>query len=362
MTLALRSRHTVPSALISKKPGSAEPFFNGKGELNASNKTEALQILGSLMADVASNKVSLASPNEQEDFQALRKQRQETLLAAFNDRDGSSWQELGATIGAEISEVAHRDGFMRRFYLRADLAQGTMPRLRVKYANVTAIYSASASQVYPLFVRDKYIYPPEFYVLGNIMVEQREVAQGAGDILEDAFLRAQENIMVQEDTIMKSEFDASIGVANAQQLMAGGLTPASLAAFREPIITWGLPAEKLLIAANIWTDIVGNASAWSALFDPVTRFEIVQTGYLGTLLGLQILTDAYREPNQRVLNAGEMYITSRPDMLGAYTDRGPVNAAPIDQQLHGIPARGWFFSELLSQTLANARAVVKATR
>jgi len=282
-------------------------------------------------------------------------------VAAFKgDRDG--WQELGAAIGAEISEVANRDGFMRRFLVRADLAQGTMPRLRVRWANVTALYASSASQVHPLFVRDKYIYPPEFYVLGNIMVEEREIAQGAGDMLEDAFLRTQEQIMVQEDRLLKIFFDNTVGVANAQQLLAGGLTPSGLAATREQIITWGLPADKFLMAANIWTDIVGNAASWANLFDPVTQYEIIQTGFLGTLLGLQLITDAYREPNQKVLNAGDMYITSRPDTLGAYTDRGPVNAVPVDQQLHGIPARGWFFSELLSMTVVNSRAIVKATR
>jgi len=360
MTLALRSKNPVQSALFAKKPSSAESYFNSAGELNAGSKVEALQILGSLMSQVADGKLAWKNPADYQTLAAEKKERQEMFVAAFKgDKEG--WQTLGAAIGAEISEVANRDGFMRRFLVRADLAQGTLPRIRVRFANVTALYASSASQVLPLFVRDKYIYPPEFYVLGNIMVEEREIAQGAGDMLEDAFLRTQEQIMVQEDRLLKTMFDNTIGVANSQQLLAGGLTPSGLASTREQIITWGLPADKMLMAANIWTDIVGNAASWSNLFDPVTQYEIIQTGYLGTLLGLQIITDAYREPNQKVLNAGEIYITSRPDTLGAYTDRGPVNAVPVDQQLHGIPARGWFFSELLSMVVANSRAIVKAT-
>jgi len=365
MGISLRSKHTVPSALFAKKPASGENWFNAAGQLNAGSKVEAMQILGNLMTEIASGKVSWTDPQQQEVLAAERRERQEMFVAAYMAaKQGSpqAWVELGAAIGAEISEVANRDGFMRRFLVRADLAQGTMPRLRVRWANVTALYASSASAVTPLFVRDKYIYPPEFYVLGNIMVEEREIAQGAGDMLEDAFLRTQEQIMVQEDRLLYTMLNNTIGVANAQQLLAGGLTPSGIASTREQVITWGLPADKFLMAANIWTDIVGNAASWANLFDPVTQYEIIQTGYIGTLLGLQLITDAYREPNQKVLSAGDMFIVSRPDTLGAYTDRGPVNAVPVDQQLHGIPARGWFFSELLSMTVVNSRAVVKATR
>ena len=50
----------------------------------------------------------------------------------------------------------------------------------------------------------------------------------------------------------------------------------------------------------------GNAAEWGNLFDPVTQFEIIQTGFIGTLLGLGMTTDAFRV---------------RPRTHGVYTDR-----------------------------------------
>ena len=75
------------------------------------------------------------------------------------------------------------------------------------------------------------------------------------------------------------------------------------------------------------------------------------------------MTDAYRVPQQKVLNAGDIYLLTSPEFLGAYTDRGPVVANEVNASSsgHGVPARGWHLFETMSMTVANSRGIVYAS-
>ena len=77
-----------------------------------------------------------------------------------------------------------------------------------------------------------------------------------------------------------------------------------------------------------------------------------------------MVTDAYRVPQQKVLNAGDIYLTTLPSYLGAYTDRGAPVAKEVDASAsgHGVPARGWHIYETMSMVCANSRGVVYASR
>lgn len=214
-------------------------------------------------------------------------------------------------------------------------------------------------KLYPQYVAEKYINVPEFYIKGNLRVEERELAQGTGDILEDKFLEAQEQILVVEDRQWKIMVDATVGIDNQLQIIAGGLTPDSLAVMRDQVMRWGLSTVTLLMANDIVVDL--NGTTFGSWFDPISQAEIVMTGMLGTLMGLAFITDAYRDPTLRVLNQGDLYILTTPEYHGAYTDRGPVSSTAVDNYADGEPSRGWSMFELVSMCIHNTRSVVKAT-
>jgi len=357
----MKLRRPESSALLARRPG-GETFFNQAGALNADNGKDAIMQLGALISAASQNQLVFKTPDEIEKSNVTVATSRELVKAAYSDRTGPRWMETAAAIGAELSETSDREGFMRRLFIRGEVAQGAQPRVRLRWKNVTAIVASSASQNQAVFARDKYFYPPEFYVTGNVRIEEREIQQGSGDLLEDAYFNTMEQIMVKEDKIWKTQADASVNLLNPLQVLAGGMTPASLVAMRTTITRWGIPAQMMVMASDLWNDIIGNAAAFGNLFDPVTQFEIIQTGYLGTLLGMGIITDAFRYPQLKVLNSGEVYILGAPEQHGVYTDRGPVASEPRDSFNDGVPARGWFFYELLSMTLVNARLVVKGLR
>ena len=353
--------------LASRRPGSTESWFgkqaDGSMHLNAGSNVEVMQNFARLMSEVSSGKVQFADPDA---FDSVNATTAAEEIAAFResyrDRQSSAWAETGADIGGILYETAVRMGFARRFLSKVDLAQGAIPRIQVRYQNVSAIVASDPGQWSTAFAKQRYLYPPEIYIIGNVRVEERDIAQGAPDLLEDVFMRSQEQFNVQEDRQVTQGFDKAVGAANPLYLMGGGATPSNLAAASTQLRTWGLPVTDVLLSADFWSDIAGNANSFGNLFDPVTQYELNQTGVLGNLLGMRVTTDGFRDPNQHVVAANEGYILTDPINLGAYTDRGPVNATPVDNYPDGVPARGWSFFELVSMSIVNPRGVVKVRR
>lgn len=355
-----RSFTPEQSAQVARRDG-GQPFFNAAGQLNASNNADAMQALGVLAAMVQSGQLTMQGA---EDIQSQREEsarKSEIVTAAFHGND-DAWYHIGANIGARVTEAADREGFMRNLLVNGEVQQSNFVRVRVVLKNVTALIASGPSLIYPAFVRDNYIYPPEWYIQASVFIEEREVQQGSAEVLDDAYNKALEQVMVEEDRTWKRMADATVGLENTQVALSGGLTPSTLASMRSDVTRWNIAPVTILMASNLWTDIIGNAAAFANLFDPVTQFEIIQTGRLGTLLGLDIRTDAYRHPQLQVLSAGEFYIIGPPEMHGTYTDRGPVVADELTTAIQRTPGRGWIMHELMSMVLHNPRSLVKGVR
>jgi hypothetical protein len=360
--IALRSQVKLHPTEM-KIPGSNEHLVGRNNEINANDKAQLLRNINALFVSMASGEVMQGNEAVAAERNTARKERREALTAAMADRNGRSFQDLGTAIGAEIYETANRDGFMRRLFQKADVQQGTIPRIRFAYKTQYAVAAASATTVAPLNARSKFLLPPEFYIEDNLLIEEREISQSSGDVLEEKLLEAQEAIMVREDALWKAIVNKLVGAANQLVTIVGSFSPQALQAMRNQIQAWGLPADTLLFANDIWNDILTN-SQFTQFYDPVSQYEIVQTGVIGRVLGLTLISDAYRVPQLRVFNQGEMYLVSRPEYHGAYTDRGPVTAQEINAAANGqgMPARGWYLWEQMSMVSPNARSIVRATR
>ena len=359
----IKFRSTATPGSQAKRPGSSEYIVGANGQINAASKEDLNKTLMLLANLVNKGEVTLNDQSSAE-RQALVATRIEECAAAYEEAkagDSRKWAELGATISGELTELADREGFMRRLFHRVDVQQGSIPRIRVRAKSVTALAASSPSAFYPIQARDKYLVPPEFYIKGNIRVEEREIAQATGDILEDKFFEAQEQIMRVEDQTWKKLADGLVGVSNPLNYLAGGLTPSNLSVMQQSVNRWSLNTTNLLIANDVMQDITGSI-AFGSWFDPVSQYEIIQTGQIGSLLGMSVITDAYRDPRLKVLNAGEVYVMSAPDTHGGFTDRGPIQSEAVNSYQDGTPARGWMMWELIAMVLHNPRSFAKGIR
>jgi hypothetical protein len=226
---------------------------------------------------------------------------------------------------------------------------------------VRAVVARGIAQNWPQFVRDRYMTTEEFTISANVRVEELDLHQGSADILEDKFFEAQEAISVNEDRVVRNLFDASVGIYNNVTYFSGAFTPTLFQGLRFNVSRWRLPVANLVFAMDILSDfLVGND--FSTWFDPISKYELVQSGNIGSILGTNLITDGFREPTLAVLQAGEVYTCSNPEFTGAYTDRGPVQSNPVDSYADGVPARGWYMYEHISAVLANAKSVSKAVK
>lgn len=337
--------------------GSTSKLVGNNGEINAFDKKDMLRAIQEMASAISNGE--LYTEEAAEEVSAA--DRRAALIKAYNGDLKKEWAELGSGLAAELNERMEREGFMRALLTRADVSEGAIPRIRVRTPDVRAVVARGATMVVPQMVRGKYISADEFTISANPRVLELDTHQGSQDLLEEKFYEAQEQIMVTEDRLVRQLMDSAVNVLNPITYFSGSLSPAALQNLRYMVNRWQLPATNLLFAMDLLNDFIAGNS-FSTWFDPISKYEIIRTGRIGTLLGMNLITDGLREPNLRVLEDGEMYVTATPDYCGAYTDRGPVASEPRDSYDDGVAARGWYMREHISAVWANARSVSKAKR
>lgn len=334
------------------------------GEFNANDKKDLLRSITRLMGSVEGGDVVPEQHSALASSEAMRKQhqeRREVLASAYSDPTGQVWSALGMSIAAQINEQANREGFMRRIMIGNTLRQGEIPRASMPTHDAVSVVATSSSNVGYQLIRNRVFQLEEFEVVANLRVEALEIEQVSGDLLEKAYNDGLESIMVVEDRLWKKAADMAVGVVNPLHYIAGSLTTQMLGTLRQSVSDWNLPATLAIIANDFWTDVIGS-NDFSTMLDPITKYDLALNGYLGSLIGMTLMTDAFRAPNQKVLDRGEIYVVSSPEYHGCYTDRGGVRSTPTSGADQGNSTRGWYCSEILSMFLGNMRSISKGKR
>jgi len=334
------------------------------GEFNASSQKDLIQAITSLMGSVQNKQVVpeyQSALSSSEVYSNQLRERREILAAAYNDTTGQKWAALGANIATQLQEQRNREGFLRRISVGQTLRQGDIARVTMPAWDAVAVVATASSEVGYQTIRNKVFQPEEFEINAALRVEQLDIEQVSGDILEDVYNMGLDAIMVAEDRLWKKAADMTVGVVNPLNYIGGTLTTQILATIRQGVSNWNLPATNAIISNDFWSDVIGSPD-FAQFLDPVTKYDLALHGYLGTLIGMSLLTDAFRQPNQKVLDRGEIYVVSSPENHAAYTDRGGVRSTPTSGADNGSTTRGWLMSEMFSFLLANPRSVSKGRR
>lgn len=331
----------------------AEHLVASNGELNASSKRDLLQQQLKLLAATASGEVVTSARYETE-------QRNRKLVEAMFNSDRAH-AELGEVMAKDLYRTANRRGFARKFLARQDLTQGQFPMVKMRMQDVTVVYATSPSKTESQVVRDKFFSPPEIILEARPFVEQRELNTSPGDVLEEKYTEAMQAIMVGEDRLWYNLANSTVGEANDLTIISGTLTPLTLMEVRTQVAAWQLAVPNLLMAADLYTDIVGDSSFIQAI-EPVARHELIMTGELAVLYGMAITSDAYRHTEHRVLNQGEFFAIADQQTHGTYTDRGGIDTEVLTGATEKMAGRGWWMYESYSSVIANPRSVAKGIR
>lgn len=353
------NKKSVPLT-AAKRPGSREHLFGRGNEINANNKKEVMEAIATILNMAGTGEVTMASEEEL----ISREEATAAFVQAHEDRTpNSAWAEIGVQLASDLRECVERQGFMRKIFKKLEVSNGQIPRHRVQQLNVMAVVATGGGAVLPQMVRERFIFPPEFQVLVNLLVTRNDINQTPGDVYDERFQEALQAVMVGEDKTVKACLDTSVGLVNPLTYVSGSLTVAQLSNMGARLLSnGGSTGGSVLLAADYWEDIQ-TSSSFASYYDPVTKMELIQNGVIGRFFGRDFITDGVRIPTLRVLAPGELYVLADPELVGGYTERGPVESTEVDGAVLGKPgARGWTLLTDLSVAAHNAKTVAKAVR
>lgn len=351
----------IPAVDGLKGQGS-EPGFNryatasGNREINASDKKDLMFQIGAFMRTARSGGVSQRADAES------AQQRFADFKAAFDGAktDGKPFAVLGEVFTDEIWETLGREGFTGKVLATENIQRGATGRIRVRKKDIFAFQITSDVRIQEQRIRQDWIYPPEFTIGCNIVIEDKEIAQASADILDEKFQDGLEAQLVREDKITKALLDRASTSFN-DLVFYTNFNPTIATTIRTQVNRWSTPAATMLIAWDVWDDILSDPD-FVAAFDQVTKHELVLEGTLGKLYGLDLHTDGLRYPTLQVLQPGDIYVTGSPVTVGAKTIRKELESVAINKYNEGRAARGWFIQQIQGQIIGNGRAVAAAKR
>lgn len=358
-SLVLRDGSPIEELRLGK--GRELALSKSTGELNASSTQDAMRIVGEMMQAMASGQIVQQPKTMSQREEALATSELRRQVLADSMQDPTKWAALGASLAQQINEQADREGFVRKLMQGNTLKQGDIQRVPMPTHDTMAVVATSSSNVGYQTIRNRVFTPDEFEIQANVRVENLDIQQVNGDLLDHAYNDALQSIMVAEDRLWKKAADSTVGIVNNLELIAGELTTKNLGRLRQAIARWGLPATHIVLSNDYWADVIGS-NDFATFFDPITKYDLVLNGQIGTLVGMNIITDAFRQPNQKVLNPGEIYVVASPENHGSYSTRGGIQSMPTSGADSGNSTRGWFMTEPFSLVIANVRSVVKGRR
>lgn len=352
---------THPTEL--KRDGSNESLFNSKGEMNASNKLDVIAGQKQFLAALASGKVS-SKNHLSEEVKSTIATLNKNVLAALHSNNEAKAKEAVAAVSNMVYEYAQREGFMRKFLKQINVEAGMEPRLSADTRTISGYtYDAGGISVVPTIARDKKFYLQEFYIQVKIFIDLIEYNQAHNNFIENKIAEMKEQVLVKEDLRWKALADSALSVINGGhdlQLFsaATGLTANVIGALRAPLDNSNVPPQHLLIAANLIKDFYGPLAQSIDLFH---QYQIIETGALGSIAGLTVITDATRVTTQKVLNAGEIYVIGAPEFHGGYSDRNGLDQIEYNPALteNGKTGKGWSATEIISMIVSNPKSVSK---
>lgn len=91
----------------------------------------------------------------------------------------------------------------------------------------------------------------------------------------------------------------------------------NIALGRQLVTSRNVPVRGTLFGADIYNHMIGDTEI-SQFIDPTNKLSDVLAGFMGFMFGMELCTDAYRHPEAKVVNAGEMFFFPPAEYLGEY--------------------------------------------
>jgi hypothetical protein len=333
---------------------------NDSGDINAYDMKDLAAKINALHSMVRDGDISAGfeDPSEQKAKLTAKAERHEALLSAFHSGD-DSMKVMGEVFAEDIWETLNRQGFTSQVLARKDVVDGQDNRIRIRRKDVAAFQVVNDGEGIAQVIEQAYLYPADYYLQCQVLIEERELAQSGPDLMDAKFQDALEALMVRQDRILRSLLLATSGVFNAPVSFAT-FTPQVMTALRTQVASNGIPAAHMLFSFDLWDDMIADPS-FTAWWEPVHKYQLIMEGRLGSLLNMKLITDGFRYETLRVLQPGEIFVLGTPVALGQRGVRREIQSTEINHYPLGAPRRGFYMMGIESMHVMD-RAVAQGSR
>lgn len=353
---------------FAKKPGGGVQAAGGRmtndsGDINAYDAKDLAAKINALHAMVQNGDIQTGSgafedTNDQKAKLSAKAERHSELVSAFHSGD-ERMKVMGEVFAEDVWETLNRQGFTSQVMARKDVVDGQDNRVRLRRKDITAFQVINDGEGIAQVVEQAYLYPADYYLQCQVLIEERELAQAGPELLDQKFQDALEAIMVRQDRILRSLLLATAGVFNAS-IAFPTFAPTTLTALRTQVASNGIPAAHMLFSFDIWDDMIADPS-FNTWWEPVHKYQLIMEGRLGSILNMKLITDGFRYDTLRVLQPGEVFVLGTPIALGQRGVRREIQSTEITHFPLGAPRRGFYLMGIESMHVQD-RAVAYGTR
>jgi hypothetical protein len=257
----------------------------------------------------------------------------------FNMRTAEGRQALAQTLFEPFKEGRDYIAIGRRLLYVHHVPQGA-PAWYDKDPQFAAVKIAERGQAPIVIVRGRRFEVEPFGISVLVRVPVLEVSLRRFDILNREQVRARAEMAEQEDNEVFTTLIAGADF-NGNTITAAGSLPTldELAQSFAQLEQRDVPVGNIVMHPSVYRAFRTSFAA-NAAFDPVTRREIVKSGYMGDIWGSRVFISKLM-PTNRVLTLGD------PEFLGVISVRIDLDQMEAPSPVH--LEYGWVFFEYIGQ-------------
>ena len=276
---------------------------------------------------------------------SLTNEQKEFLIAkALESPQGR--ETLAQAMANPIRMSLDYQGIGRKLLVPDALPQGALP-VYDKDIDARAFVLSKRGTAPDQIIEGDRIQVPTFEVVSYPQVRFSQVKERRFNLIDRAQARAKADILAVEDEVVFNLIDAAATDVNAPVNSVGGLTKDALKTAFAEVEKHDLIVTKVVMNAQAFADIRG----WGRdEFDPVTQYEVLQTGLFGHIWTADLLIS-------KKVPLNTVYVLADPEFVGVMPIRQDIQVIPADKPEN--LRLGWVVYEEIGVSVVNSMACAK---
>lgn len=277
------------------------------------------------------------------------------------EQSRSSVLKLGEILRANLEARLSSASLASKSLRLVKLAPGETGRIEVDIKENPSIFSTCDPKTIVSQVRQRFIYPPEFYAITSHTTEDREAYQLAGDLVPDKFEFMLEDLLAAHDPVfmrlLHFATDPSLPSEAQGQNVQHSLRP-------KPNLTYRSLSDAIdrvnSVKGSVATSVVASSlylkeahPAFLKEWQPPDSPSDILDGEFGTICGLPLRAVRDSDHSQEM----GAYVLSGPETLGAITERKALNIREVNLYNQGRPEQGFFGERIIGMCIVNPSSV-----